>query len=78
MQATFEAYWDYAQWVTRFTNTHLLPPPEQVLKVFCACSDNPRLAARVANAFDDPKSLAPWYYDPVEADRLIESYAVAA
>lgn len=78
MQATFEAYWDYAQWVTRFTNTHLLPPPEQVLKVFCACRDNPRLAARVANAFDDPKSLAPWYYDPVEADRLIESYAVAA
>ena len=28
MQATFERYWDCAQWVTRFTNTHLLPPPD--------------------------------------------------
>ncbi|HJV25976.1 MAG TPA: styrene monooxygenase/indole monooxygenase family protein [Aromatoleum sp.] len=77
MSETFERYWDYAQWVTRFTNTHLLPPPPQVLKVFAACGENPRLAARVANAFDDPKGLAPWYYDPVEADRFIESFAVA-
>ena len=78
MNATFETYWDYAQWVTRFTNTHLLPPPEQVLRVFGACGQNPALAARVANAFDDPKSLAPWYYDPVEAERFIESFAVTA
>ena len=28
MQATFERYWDCAQWVTRFTNTHLLPPSD--------------------------------------------------
>ncbi len=78
MQDTFERYWDYAQWVARFTNTHLLPPPPQVMKVFGACGQNPALAARVANAFDDPKGLAPWYYDPVEADRFIESYAVPA
>lgn len=78
MQNTFERYWDYAQWVARFTNTHLLPPPPQVMKVFGACGQNPALAARVANAFDDPKSLSPWYYDPVEADRFIESYAVPA
>ncbi|NMF96951.1 FAD-binding oxidoreductase [Aromatoleum toluolicum] len=78
MSATFERYWDYAQWVARFTNTHLLPPPPQVLKVFAACGENPRLAARVANAFDDPKGLAPWYYDPVEADHFIDSFAVAA
>jgi len=78
MTATFEAYWDYAQWVVRFTNTHLLPPPPQVMKVFAVCGGNPALAARVANAFDDPKGLAPWYYDAGEADRLIESYSVAA
>ncbi|MBR0568968.1 FAD-binding oxidoreductase [Azoarcus sp. L1K30] len=78
MQKSFETYWDYAKWVTRFTNTHLLPPPPQVLKVFAACGQNPALAAYVANAFDDPKSLSPWYYDADEADRFIESFAVAA
>jgi hypothetical protein len=78
MEATFERYWDYAQWVAKFTNTHLLPPPPQILKVFAACADNPQLAATVANAFDDPKSLNPWYYDPLEADRFIASFQRAA
>lgn len=78
MKATFETYWDYAQWVARFTNTHLLPPPPQLLKVFAACGCNPKLAARIANAFDDPKGLAPWYYDEAEADRFLESFAVPA
>lgn len=78
MQQTFERYWDYAQWVARFTNTHLLPPPPQLLKVFGACGCNPELAAKVANAFDDPRSLAPWYYDEAEADRLLETFAQPA
>ncbi|WP_275626848.1 styrene monooxygenase/indole monooxygenase family protein [Pseudomonas sp. 273] len=75
--ATFERYWDYAQWVARFTNTHLLPPPESVLKVFTACAADPALAAAVANAFDDPKSLVPWYYDSAEAERFIASFSAA-
>lgn len=76
-QATFERYWDYAQWVTRFTNTHLLPPPDSALRVFAACAEDPRIAATVANAFDDPKSLTPWYYDLDEAERFIASFALA-
>ena len=76
-QATFERYWDYAQWVARFTNTHLLPPPESILRVFAACAQNPQIASTVANAFDDPKSLLPWYYDLQEAERFIDSFAVA-
>lgn len=78
MEQTFETYWDYAQWVVRFTNTHLLPPPPQVLKVFAHCGANPEMASVVANAFDDPKGLAPWYYDEVEADRFIDSFKRAA
>lgn len=76
-QATFEKYWDYAQWVARFTNTHLLPAPESVLRVFAACAQNPQIASTVANAFDDPKSLRPWYYDLQEAERFIDSFPVA-
>lgn len=78
MQQTFERYWEYAQWVARFTNTHLLPPPDRVMKVFGACGQNPALAGRVANAFDDPRSLSPWYYDDAEADRFLESFAQPA
>lgn len=78
MVDTFERYWDYAQWVAKFTNTHLLPPPAHLLKVFAACGANPHLAAAVANAFDDPKTLNPWYYDEIEADRFIESFQIAA
>lgn len=76
-QATFERYWDYAQWVARFTNTHLLPPPESALRVFAACAENPEIASVVANAFDDPKSLNPWYYDLAEAERFVASFALA-
>jgi len=76
-QTTFERYWDYAQWVARFTNTHLLPPPESAMRVFAASAQDPRIAATVANAFDDPKSLTPWYYDVEEAERFIDSFALA-
>jgi hypothetical protein len=76
-QATFEKYWDYAQWVARFTNTHLLPPPDSVLRVFAACAENPQIASTVANAFDDPQALKPWYYDLQEAERFIASFGMA-
>lgn len=78
MNETFECYWEYAQWVVRFTNTHLLPPPPQLLKVFAHCGSNPALASFVANAFDDPKSLNPWYYDAAQADRFIDQFKQAA
>lgn len=72
--ATFERYWDYAKWVVKFTNTHLLPPTEPVLKVLSACGRIPQLAAYFSNAFNDPKMLDPWYYDSEEADRFIASF----
>ena len=74
-QQTFEKYWDYAQWVVKFTNSHLMPPLPSMLNVFTACAENPALAARVANAFDDPKGLVPWYYDEAEAATFIQSYS---
>ncbi|WP_176137946.1 hypothetical protein [Paraburkholderia atlantica] len=61
-----------------FTNTHLLPPPAHLLKIFAACGSSPQIAARVANAFDDPKALAPWYFDTAEADRFLDSFAQPA
>lgn len=74
-QATFDKYWDYAQWVVRFTNTHLLPPTEPVLMIMDACQKIPALASTFANSFDDPKSLVPWYYDAAEAQKFIASFS---
>lgn len=78
MTATFESYWEYARWVTRFTNTHLRPPAPQLFKIFGECARNPQVAARVANAFDDPKGLAPWYFDEGEAEKFLNSFSVPA
>jgi hypothetical protein len=71
MQATFDAYWDYAQWVTGWTNAMLLPPPPHVLKILGAASQSPAVASRFVNAFNNPPDFFPWLADPVEADRML-------
>ncbi|MFD1807894.1 hypothetical protein ACFSHQ_06220 [Gemmobacter lanyuensis] len=59
MQATFDAYWDYAQWVVRWTNMMLQPPPPFVLEIMGTACATPRLAQRMANGFDDPRDFFP-------------------
>lgn len=73
-----EAYWDYAQWSARFTNCMLLPPPPHVLKLLGTCQQNAGLAHRFADAFNDPKSLSAWFYDPADAERAIEACMASA
>ena len=71
MQRTFDIYWDYAQWVTGFTNAFLLPPPPHVIKVLGAAQTSARVGRAFANGFNDPRTFFPWLADPVEADRFI-------
>ncbi|MGO4853059.1 styrene monooxygenase/indole monooxygenase family protein [Phaeovulum sp. W22_SRMD_FR3] len=61
MKATFERFWDYAQWVVRWTNMMLLPPPPFVLNIMGTAQAAPALARRIANAFDDPRDFFPWF-----------------
>ena len=73
MQGTFDAFWDYAQWVVRWTNMLLLPPPPFVLEIMGAACSEPRLAHRMANGFNDPRDFFPWFADPdAAADYLQE------
>ncbi|PQO23996.1 alanine-phosphoribitol ligase [Rhodobacteraceae bacterium WD3A24] len=67
MQGTFDAYWDYAQWVVQWTNMMLAPPPDFVLDLMGTASAEPRLAHRMANGFDDPRDFFPWFADPKAA-----------
>lgn len=77
MQATFDSYWEYAQAVTGWTNALLTPPPEHVLKLLGAASQDQRVAHRFVNGFDHPPDYFEWFMDPAKADAYLASLANA-
>jgi hypothetical protein len=70
MQETFDAYWDYARYVTDWTNKMLLPPPPHVARLLAAASERPEVARWFVNAFDDPRQFYPQFADPAAAERF--------
>ena len=77
MQGTFDAYWDYAQWVVQWTNMMLMPPPDFVLEIMGTACTEPRLAHRMANGFDDPRDFFPWFADPDAAAEYLQELKAA-
>jgi len=75
MQATFDRAWDYARWVTQWTNMLLTPPPPHVLKILMTAGQAPAVARAFVNGFDDPRRFFPWFADPAEADAFLERMA---
>ncbi|HSK14562.1 MAG TPA: styrene monooxygenase/indole monooxygenase family protein [Gaiellaceae bacterium] len=72
MEEAFARYWrGYGQWVTKWTNTMLVPPRPHVAELLAAAEAIPSLAGTIANGFDDPRVFFPWWFDPEEAARLI-------
>jgi hypothetical protein len=78
MQQTFDQFWDYAQWVTRWTNSLLVPPEPQILQLMGAASQLPPLASKIANGFNNPPDYAPWWFSAAEAEKMIQSMAAGA
>jgi len=78
MRATFERFWDYAQWVVRWTNMMLQPPPPFILDIMGTACAVPELAQRMANAFDDPRDFFPWFADPDAAASYLADLRKAA
>jgi 2-polyprenyl-6-methoxyphenol hydroxylase-like FAD-dependent oxidoreductase len=79
MTNVFERFWDYAQWAVNYTNMTLGQPPAHMMKILQAASQNPAVAHAMANSFNDPQSITPWYFEPAAADRfLAEKMQVAA
>ncbi len=76
MQETFDIFWDYAQWVTGWTNAMLMPPPPHVQAILGAAGSIPEVAHRFVNGFDDPRTFFPWLADPAEAEKMLNAYAV--
>ncbi|HPD93439.1 MAG: FAD-binding oxidoreductase [Rhodobacter sp.] len=77
MQGTFDAYWDYAQWVVNWTNMMLAPPPPFILEIMGTACAEPRLAHRIANGFDDPRDFFPWFADPGAAQAYLAELRAA-
>lgn len=75
MQATFDTYWAYAQYVVGWTNALLQPPPPHVLQIMGSAQAYPELARRIANGFDNPVDLFPWFAVPEEADAYLQKLA---
>jgi hypothetical protein len=75
MEQTFERYWDYAQYVTTWTNALLGPPPQHVLEIFMAANDHHDVAARFVNGFDNPPDYFDWFMDPDKAGAYLSQLA---
>jgi hypothetical protein len=75
MERAFERYWDYAQYVTGWTNALLAPPPPHVLELLGAGNQHQALAHRFANGFDDPRDYFDWFMDPEKAGRYLAELA---
>lgn len=77
MQGTFNAFWDYAQWVVTWTNMLLMPPPPFILDIMGNAQGLPKLASRMANGFDDPRDFFPWFADPTAAANYLAELKAA-
>jgi hypothetical protein len=77
MGATFERYWDYARFVTGWTNALLGPPPEHVLEILGAAGQNPKIAKRFVEGFDDPPDFFEWFMTPDKAGAYLAGVAAA-
>ena len=72
MRETFDQFWNnYAQWVTKWTNSLLVPPAPHVLELMGAAQQIPSLASKIANSFNHPPDVNPWWFDANEARKLI-------
>jgi len=78
MQQTFDIFWDYAQWVVKWTNSLLIPPAPQILQLMGAASQISPLARKIANGFNNPPDYVPWWFEQEEADKIIKQMAGVA
>ncbi len=78
MQQTFDSFWNYAQWVVKWTNSLLTPPPPYILQLMGAASQMPVLASKIANGFNNPPNYNPWWFDAAEAQKLMGAQPMSA
>jgi hypothetical protein len=64
MRCTFERYWEAVAPSVKWTNAMLTPPPPHILELMLAADNEPLIANRFANCFDNPSDLENWFFNP--------------
>ncbi|MDC9604746.1 styrene monooxygenase/indole monooxygenase family protein [Xenorhabdus griffiniae] len=76
MNNTFEQFWQYGHYVVEWTNSLLIPPKPHVLELLGAAQRLPTLASTIANAFNHPPVLFPWWEDANACEEYIHSQLI--
>jgi len=63
MEKTFSLFWDYASHVVKWTNSVLSPVTPNREKIFKEAENDPELASRIVNGFDNPSDFYPWWFE---------------
>jgi hypothetical protein len=71
MQQTFDQYWQYAQFVTGWSNAFLQPLPPHAINILVAAQSEPKVGKAYVNGFNDPRTYFPWLVDPAEAEKFL-------
>ncbi|MGC9537485.1 styrene monooxygenase/indole monooxygenase family protein [Streptomyces sp. UG1] len=79
MRRTFDGYWrGWAQWSVAWTNSLLEGLRPHQRRLVTEAAEVPGVAGALANGFDDPRTLYPWWSDPAQSEHLIEEKRVQA
>lgn len=71
MQAIFDEFWQYSQYVNALTDC-MLTPPAHLPDIMVAAAENKQVAKDFFNGFNHPPSLFPWFGDGEAAKKYLE------
>lgn len=77
MNQTFDTYWDYAKWVTDYTNI-TLEGPQHVRKLVRAGIESPTIRQWHADSRSNPADFFPAWGDATAADEFIAKHTAMA
>jgi hypothetical protein len=75
MRESFAEIWAKVQYAHLAADKLLLPPEPHVQEIMGVAAQNPAVASRFINGYANPPDLYPWYFDPAEARRFLQSLA---
>ena len=73
IQAVFDEFWQYAQYAN-FLADCLLTPPPHIQELMVAMTKNSEIARDYCNGMNYPPSLSPWFFDPEENKKYLNSF----
>ncbi|WP_026058503.1 styrene monooxygenase/indole monooxygenase family protein [Streptomyces sp. SS] len=72
MQRTFDGYWrGWAQWAVSWTDSLLKGFRPHQRRLLTEAAELPAVARALANGYDDPRTLYPWWAEPEGTERLL-------